>query len=142
MRDQIEDCQASMSQSEELERDKEQVRAEQEVQNEEMRGYLHGALEAQKTLSSISSELAKSQGSSTSYFEVIWLRCCSGPSDETEKIRKIVEEEQKVQKAELTAVLEGMSRKIETSWMKQVVAESLRHKRQKHQELMQNLRKG
>ena len=60
-----------------------------------------------------------------------------------EKIRKAVEERQKVQEAELAATLEGTSRdilRVLESQIIQLIAENLRYKRQKHEELMEILR--
>jgi len=104
--DQIDECREGTLRSEEMEREREHIRVEEDVQNEEMKDHLHGALEAQKSLASISSELTKSQ------------------EEDMEKIRKVVEETQKAQEAELAATLE----------------ENLRYKRQKHEELMEILR--
>ncbi|KAE9405649.1 hypothetical protein BT96DRAFT_313295 [Gymnopus androsaceus JB14] len=126
--DQIDECREGTLRSEEMEREREHIRVEEDVQNEEMKDHLHGALEAQKSLASISSELTKSQGSFTTSFackrSIFVELLFSSPEEDMEKIRKVVEETQKAQEAELAATLE----------------ENLRYKRQKHEELMEILR--
>ncbi|KAH7870902.1 uncharacterized protein C8R40DRAFT_1072904 [Lentinula edodes] len=61
LRDQLDNCREQVSLLEEQERKNEQIRIEKEVQRDEMKNFLHGALEAQKELSAVSSEMAKSE---------------------------------------------------------------------------------
>ncbi|GAW00141.1 hypothetical protein LENED_001640 [Lentinula edodes] len=87
LRDQLDNCREQVSLLEEQERKNEQIRIEKEVQRDEMKNFLHGALEAQKELSAVSSEMAK--------------------SEDLETIRVVLEENHHVQMAELRAHLEG-----------------------------------
>ncbi|KAJ4472376.1 hypothetical protein C8R41DRAFT_870464 [Lentinula lateritia] len=61
LRDQLDNCREQVSLLEEQERKNEQFRIEKEAQRDEMKNFLHGALEAQKELSAVSSEMAKSE---------------------------------------------------------------------------------
>ncbi|KAJ4491551.1 hypothetical protein C8J55DRAFT_557122 [Lentinula edodes] len=122
LRDQLDNCREQVSFLEEQERKNEQIRIEKEVQRDEMKNFLHGALEAQKELSAVSSEMAKSEGSSWVLFVVC--RALIRVAEDLETIRVVLEENHHVQMAELRAHLEG----------------NVNYKRQKQEELKETLR--
>ncbi|KIK57183.1 hypothetical protein GYMLUDRAFT_46429 [Collybiopsis luxurians FD-317 M1] len=108
LKEQLDETREEITRSEELEREKEKDRFERNLQTEEMKSYLHGALDAQKAIGSINRDLAVSQ------------------KMEMERIEKLVEQSQETQKAEVRATFEG----------------HVRHHRQKHGELMNDLRRN
>ncbi|KAF9071178.1 hypothetical protein BDP27DRAFT_1446455 [Rhodocollybia butyracea] len=88
LNDQLVESREHMLRSEERQREKDQIRLEKDIQSDEVKNYLHGALQAQQSSLSDYRELAKSR------------------EKDLVILQNVIEETQEAQKTQMKAVLE------------------------------------